>query len=83
MGCVANGKCAIAVGGVRPELGTCSALSVGRVPRSLTLGRVRGGVFKLVRCLVLLLVCAVLYVIILTTSFMSSPECAHLSLTFV
>jgi len=43
--CVANGKCAIAVGGVRPELGTCSALSVGRVSCSLTLGWARGGVY--------------------------------------
>jgi len=43
--CVANGKCASAVCGVRPELGTCSALSVGRVPRSLTLGWARGGVY--------------------------------------
>jgi len=41
--CVANGKCVIVVGGVRPELGTCSALSVGRVPRSLTMGWARGG----------------------------------------
>jgi len=43
--CVANGECAIAVSGVCPELGTCSALSVGRVPRSLTLGWARSGVY--------------------------------------
>jgi len=41
--CVANGKCAIVVGGDLPELGTCSALSVERVPRSLTMGWARGG----------------------------------------
>jgi len=40
---VANGKCAIVVGGVRPELGTCSALLVGRVPRSITMGWARSG----------------------------------------
>jgi len=44
--CVANGKCAIAGGVVRPELGTCSAPSVGRVPHSLTLGKARGGAYK-------------------------------------
>jgi len=44
--CVANGKCAIVVSGVYPELGTWSAPSVGRVPRDLTLGRARGGVFN-------------------------------------
>jgi len=43
--CVANGKCMIGVSGVRTELGTYSALSVGRVPRSLTLGWARGGVY--------------------------------------
>jgi len=43
--CVANGKCAIADGGVRPELGTCSAPSVGRVPHSVTFGRARGGAY--------------------------------------
>jgi len=45
--CVANGKCAIADGRVCPELGTCSALSLGKVPRSLTFGRARGGAYKL------------------------------------
>ena len=33
----------------------------------------------LIRCLILLLVCAVLYVITFIQSFISSPECAHLS----
>jgi len=34
----------------------------------------------LMRCLILWLVCAVLYVITFMPSFISSPECAHLSL---